>query len=202
VERATSRLRARRIDAGKKRTPKGFLECDAVIARTGCQIYRRADGQRAPRVPPARRSLQADALASAAKVPITFTPDTWNWHPQEKVTPTTPASTRVGLDRQGSEGGRQLVKTTALVFDGDAIKAAESGEFAQLSCGYDCDLDMTPGKTPEGEKYDGVQRNIRINHVAMVRAARAGPEARLRLDADDNAVQDDPFDFQKEDRPW
>ena len=35
---------------------------------------------------------------------------------------------------------------------------------------------MTPGVTPEGEKYDGVMRDIVGNHVALVREGRAGPD--------------------------
>src|SRR5262249_40249598 len=34
-----------------------------------------------------------------------------------------------------------------------------------------------------GERYDAIQRNIRGNHVALVDVARAGPEARVRMDA-------------------
>lgn len=181
-----------RIDAGKKRTPNGFLECDALIARTGVQIYHRPDGSERREYRPPDEVFKADALTSAVKVPITFTPDMPNWHPPEPVTADNADRYQAGITGSEAKADGRFVKTTALIFKADAIKAAESGDFAQLSCGYSCDLEMTPGTTPEGEKYDGIQRNIRVNHVAMVRAARAGPEARLHLDADDNAVQHDP----------
>ena len=190
-----------RLDA-KCRTPNGFLECDAMIARTGIQTYHRGDGTIRREYRPPEEVFKADALARAAKVPITFTPDTPNWHPQEPVTAANARQYTVGITGDQVKADGKWVKTTALIFDARAIEKAESGEFAQLSCGYECDLDMTPGTTPDGEKYDGVQTNIRINHVAMVRAARAGPEARLRLDADDNEINpvaDDAADHPKED---
>jgi hypothetical protein len=42
-----------------------------------------------------------------------------------------------------------------------------------LSAGYELDLDPTPGEY-QGRRYDAVQRNIRINHVAAVPLGRAG----------------------------
>ena len=35
------------------------------------------------------------------------------------------------------------------------------------------------GITPEGDKYDAVQKNIRGNHVAIVSTARGGPELKF-----------------------
>lgn len=55
------------------------------------------------------------------------------------------------------------------------IDDVESQEKCQLSCGYYYDADMTPG-TYQGLRYDGVMRNIRGNHVALVEAGRAGPD--------------------------
>lgn len=52
-----------------------------------------------------------------------------------------------------------------------ASKAIESGEQADLSSGYRYDADMTPG-TFDGERYDGVMRNIKLNHLALVQKGR------------------------------
>jgi hypothetical protein len=177
-----------RFDA-KNRTPQGFLICDAALARAGnVQEYLMPDGSIRREYRPHEEVFKADSLAMAARLPITFTPDTWNWHPQEKVTPENVRKYSVGVTGDQVKQDGEWVKTTALIMDADAIKAAESGEFQSLSCGYWADFDPTPGKSPAGEPYDGVQRNICHNHVAMVRAGRAGPGARLRLDAQDNAV--------------
>lgn len=73
----------------------------------------------------------------------------------------------------------------AVFFDGDYLRGnvklfsekladqIESGK-RELSCGYRCTYDMTPG-TFQGQRYDGVQRNIRGNHLALVKEGRMGP---------------------------
>ena len=55
------------------------------------------------------------------------------------------------------------------------IDKIESEDKCELSCAYRYDPDMTPG-VYEGQSYDGVMRNIRGNHVALVEAGRAGPD--------------------------
>jgi hypothetical protein len=75
------------------------------------------------------------------------------------------------------------------VWDAELIakftEAEARGEPMQLSAGYTLDLDETPGVDPlTGERYDAIQRNIRINHVAAVPLGRAGT-ARVLTDAAD-----------------
>lgn len=66
--------------------------------------------------------------------------------------------------------------TNSLIFWSlEGIDLVESGKQRELSCGYHYDPDMTPG-TFNGEAYDGVMRNIRGNHVALVEEGRAGPD--------------------------
>jgi len=64
------------------------------------------------------------------------------------------------------------------VTDADAIKRINSGEFRDLSAGYLCDVDMIDGMFG-GKHYDGVMKNIRGNHVALVREGRAGHDVRV-----------------------
>lgn len=59
------------------------------------------------------------------------------------------------------------------VWDGEGIAGIESRDQCELSCGYYYDADMTPGEY-EGIRYDGVMRNIKGNHVALVDVGRAG----------------------------
>lgn len=56
-----------------------------------------------------------------------------------------------------------------------AIDAVDSEDQKELSSAYRYDADMTPGSY-EGESYDGVMRNIKANHVALVKEGRAGPD--------------------------
>ena len=66
------------------------------------------------------------------------------------------------------------------VWAGPAIEKIESGEAAELSAAYRYRADMTPGRTPDGEPYDGVMRDIDGNHVAIVPRGRAGRDVVVR----------------------
>jgi 8-oxo-dGTP pyrophosphatase MutT (NUDIX family) len=57
----------------------------------------------------------------------------------------------------------------------DSIRNVENETQQELSSAYYYDADMTPG-TYEGVAYDGVMRNIKFNHVALVPRGRAGPD--------------------------
>lgn len=68
------------------------------------------------------------------------------------------------------------LQASLCVWDAAAIAGVESEKQCELSCGYRYDPDMTPGTTSDGEAYDGVMRNIRGNHLALVEVGRAGPD--------------------------
>jgi hypothetical protein len=81
----------------------------------------------------------------------------------------------------------------------------DSGALQELSCGYTCNFDATPGEW-EGEQYDGIQREIVYNHVGLgpQNWARAGNVASLRLDggyasflSDARDVPSTPLETQK-----
>ena len=91
------------------------------------------------------------------------------------------------LDRQYTVFGK--------VIEGmEFVDKIKRGDARQVSAGYKVDYDPTPGATPEGEEYSGVQRNIRVNHIAVVPIGRAGPEVKLLMDRMDaaDAVAYDP----------
>ena len=56
----------------------------------------------------------------------------------------------------------------------DAIKRILDGSMRELSLSYRYTPDFTAGKTPDGEDYDFVMRDITANHVALVEQGRAG----------------------------
>ena len=60
----------------------------------------------------------------------------------------------------------------------------------ELSMGYFCDYDLTPG-TYKGQHYDAVQRNLRGNHIALVDKGRMGREVRV-MDKALNIVKNCP----------
>lgn len=67
------------------------------------------------------------------------------------------------------------LKAPLVLWDKDGIDAVENDDKRQLSSGYRYRVDMTPGEY-EGEPYDGVMRDIKGNHVALVEEGRAGPD--------------------------
>lgn len=67
------------------------------------------------------------------------------------------------------------IKVDLAFWSEKAIAGIESKEQTELSSSYHYDADMTPGEY-EGMRYDGVMRNIRGNHVALVDVGRAGSD--------------------------
>lgn len=63
-------------------------------------------------------------------------------------------------------------------FNQKAIDLIESGEKCELSIGYDCEIHKEAGEY-EGQPYDFVQRNIKIQHVALVECGRAGADVKV-----------------------
>lgn len=61
------------------------------------------------------------------------------------------------------------------IWSREGIDHVESGSQKELSSAYSYDADMTPG-VYEGEPYDGVMRNMKGNHVALVKKGRAGSD--------------------------
>ncbi|WP_342242648.1 DUF2213 domain-containing protein [Ensifer sp. OTU672] len=163
--------------AGTRRTADGYLVADVRTARTGIQLYSGREVGK-PEMQSVKVYRSADqvfdkaSLGSYAHKPVT------NDHPTEAVTADTWKAVSVG--QIGDEVARdgEFVRIPLVVMDAAAIKAIDEGK-RELSAGYTCDLAWEPGTTPEGEKYDAIQKDIRINHVAIVERGRAGSKARI-----------------------
>jgi hypothetical protein len=166
------------------RTPQGFLRVPARISRTGVQYYADGKGGVLAEYRPPEEVFSSDALGSFAMVPLTLR------HPPEPVTKDNVSKFRVGTVGDPRKDGI-YVSALIQIEDAKAIDAVEKDGLRELSCGYLCDLEMTPGVAPDGVKYDVIQRSIRGNHVAVLEKGRAGPEVRLRMDTTD-AAQVDP----------
>ena len=63
------------------------------------------------------------------------------------------------------------------IWDAEAIAGVETETVQELSSSYRYRADMTPGMY-EGQRYDGVMRDIQGNHVALVKAGRAGSDVK------------------------
>lgn len=80
-----------------------------------------------------------------------------------------------------------FVRAVMTITDKEAIEKIMRGDAKEVSAGYRVEYDSTPGVTNDGENYDGVQRAINGNHIAVVRRGRAGPQVKLHLDRLDAA---------------
>lgn len=163
--------------AGTRLTSDGYLVAEVRTARTGIQDYAGYEVGKAvmPVVKvyrPPEQVFSKDSLGSYAHKPVT------NDHPSEAVTADNWKKLSVG--QIGDEVARDgdFVRIPLVLMDADTIKQVQDGK-RELSAGYVCALDWTAGKTPEGEAYDAIQKDIRINHVAIVDRGRAGSQARI-----------------------
>lgn len=179
--------RVTRLDVGgrlrsPRRDGRGFLRADGYASRIGVLKYPQADGtvRRELRLPEDVFSSTSLATFDGAQ----FTDD----HPPEMITPAN--ARRFGVGVIVGEGRRDgdHVAVTIHVVDGKTIEKMERGDARELSVGYRVDLDPTPGEHPVYGKYDAVQRNIEVNHVALVPRGRAGETAAVRMDGADVAV--------------
>lgn len=76
----------------------------------------------------------------------------------------------------------------------EGIEAVESEEQRELSPGYRYRADMTSGHTPQGVAFDGIMRDIKGNHLALVREGRTGPDV---LVADESPIGFSKMKFSK-----
>lgn len=167
---------------GVKRTPQGGLRADAALTRSGIFVYRKEDGSEIKEYRPPEEVFDAESLSTLADAPVT------NLHPPELVTTENFSRYAKGHVGEAVKQDDDKVVARMTMQDADLVAAVERGDMREVSCGYQCTVEETPGVTPTGERYDRVQRNIRYNHAAIVPMGRAGSEVRLRLDAADNVI--------------
>ena len=163
----------------------GSLVTDARVARTGIQLYlgtevKRPETKYVRVYRPGEEVFSEDSVRTLAHRPVTM------GHPPEMVDSTNWKKFAVGQTGDEIVGEKIYLRVPLMVSDGGAVERIQDGE-QELSCGYVCQLDWTPGETPEGEKYDAIQRDIRYNHVAVVQRGRAGKNVRIGA-ADGDAV--------------
>lgn len=165
-------LVAEKLGPHKFKTPEGYLICtDAILSRTGKQEYKRCEifgdacdePDKIVNVDRVDAEVFSDkAMASFENKPICIE------HPDHDVNAENHNELAVGFVRdvhKGEDEGKPVMMGTLVITDKDAVEAVESGEYKELSCGYDCDID---------DDDNPQQRNIRGNHVALCKHGRAG----------------------------
>lgn len=157
-------------------TEEGYLVDHPIVTRCGIFEYKNPDGsvRRELRLP--EDVFAEKSLKSYKGKPIIIT------HDAGEVDKENVRREQIGTIMSDGYRDGDNVRVEIIIHDTNALKKCGLKE---LSLGYSLDTDDTPG-VYEGEKYDCVQRNIEINHLALVGEARAGESARLNIDGKDN----------------
>lgn len=162
----------------------GFLNIRNVpIACAGVFDYRMADGttKREAKLP--TEILSPSTVESANGKPITDN------HPPTMLGKDTVRSYMKGLTATNAHVENDMLKVDLTIFDEALINEISAGK-EELSIGFTTELEEIQGSY-KGEVYDSVQKNIHINHVAVVDRGRAGHDIRLSGDSAEMIINTD-----------
>ena len=165
-------------------TDEGYLRVKARIARTGIQSYTDANGGIRLEYRPEEEVAANAALDSFREKCVT------KEHPPVLLDASNTKDYAIGFTSADVSYSEGFVESTLTVTDKETIDEIMRGNVREVSCGYKVDYSPEPGITSDGQHYDGIQKNIRGNHVAIVNRARGGAQVRLMLDSADAAVND------------
>lgn len=156
-------------------TDEGFLIDHPIVTTVGIFEYMNPDGsiRRELRLP--EEVFAPESLESYKGKPIIVT------HRAGRVTTDNVENETIGTILTEASKDGENVRVEIVIHNTEALKTG----LRELSLGYDLELDETPGEW-NGQTYDAIQRNIRVNHLALVSAARAGEQARLNIDEKEN----------------
>ncbi|MGE7132649.1 DUF2213 domain-containing protein [Lysinibacillus xylanilyticus] len=157
-------------------TPEGYLTVNVPITRPGVFPYQRQDGtvQMEAKLP---EDIFSDrTIYSARSKPVT------DGHPDVPVTVDNYQSYAKGMSHTDSRVEDFKLYISLTVTDKALIEKIHDG-YNEISIGFLSDVVAESG-TYNGDQYEYVQRNVEINHIAIVEKGRAGPEVAIRSDSD------------------
>lgn len=151
---------------------QGFLHDTPIVTSIGIFEYALPDGgvRRELRLP--EHVFDPESLSSYNGAPVIIT------HKAGSIDKTNVMKEIVGTIISNGYQDHDNVRCKIVIHDIDKVKKLP---YRELSLGYSLDLIEEPGYW-NGEPYDAIQTNIRINHLAIVESARAGEHAHLNLD--------------------
>lgn len=160
-------------------TEEGYLVDHPIVTTCGIFEYKNDDGstRRELRLP--ENVFEEKSLESYKGKPIIIT------HDAGEVDKENVRREQIGTIMSKGYRDGENVRCEIIIHDTNAL---ERCGLKELSLGYSLDTDDTPG-VYRGEKYDCIQKNIEINHLALVGEARAGEAARLNIDGKEDDVQ-------------
>lgn len=160
-------------------TDEGFLRVPGRVARIGVQDYLArelgldGDPNRVIRV-----YRPAEEVFAPASLDSYNAADVTDNHPGGLVHSENYRTVVRGVVSGPGRRDGDYVVCDLIIKDKPTIDAINSGK-CELSAGYTAIYAEEPGATEDGQAYDYVQRDIKINHVAIVERARAGGQARV-----------------------
>lgn len=156
-----------------------------AVTRSGVFEYELEDGSKRLEYRPPEEVSNPESLETLHLAPVVAREHTPKGEARKRDVGT------VGQDVEWVPA-KEEVQASFVVRPDDVNQAIADG-MQELSCGYDVDLEETPGVTPHGERYDAIQRGmpradgkrgpIVYEHLAIVPSGRAGPSVRLRADS-------------------
>lgn len=156
-------------------TAEGYLTVTVPITRPGVFPYQRGDGtvQMEAKLPD---DLFSDfTIRSARSKPVT------DDHPNEPVTLDNYSRYSKGLSHTDARVEDLKLYVSMSITDKALIEKIHDGK-REISIGFLSDVVAESGAY-NGQNYEFVQRNIEINHIAIVDEGRAGPEVSIRSDS-------------------
>jgi len=177
------------------RSPDGSIKIRARLTSVG--IYTYHDSYKSRRdFRPKEEVFSDSTLKSIKRSPVT------NDHPLKDGIPTMVNSKNfkefaVGYPISEATHDETYVYADLLVYDSEAIEAIEKGK-VQISLGYRAEREQASGEW-NGEMYDSIQRNISVNHIALVYEGRAGPEVKILQYID---KKDERMKYFFDDKEW
>lgn len=179
-----SEMRTDSVPVDEHYSTEGYFYDNPILTRTGIFKYTLEDGSERRELRRPEDVFAPESLASYEGKPIIIT------HDAQVIDKDNARRERVGTILTPGQQDGETVRAKIVIDDPDAVKASGLRE---LSVGYYQDLIMEPGEW-NGEPYDAIQTHIRVNHLALVAVARAGDDARLNMDSQDNNGGMTPMD--------
>lgn len=175
------------IITDQETTSEGHLRVKARLSRTGVQEYLLSEfnptelpsalavlpGDSIVRLNrPAEEVFKPESLATMVEAPVT------DGHPPQFVNDENRGIYSRGVTVGSPFVDGDFVAAELLITDQNLIDKVKAG-IRQISLGYNLDTEWKTGVDETYGVYDGVQRNIRVNHVAILAQGRGGPRVRI-----------------------
>lgn len=156
-------------------TPEGYLTVKAPITRPGVFPYLKRDGGVEMEAKLPEELFSEKTVKSANAKPVT------DDHPSVAVTAANYHEYAKGLTHTDAEVRDHKLYISFTITDSATIQKVKNGK-RELSIGFLADVSQENG-IYEGMQYDSVQRNMEINHLAIVERGRAGSSIAIRNDS-------------------